>query len=457
MKRYAVVGVGQRAHHFVEPLMRDYRAFGELTAICDSNGPAAEAWKREWGDWGRALPVYAPGDFERMLREHRVDTVLVMCPDHLHDDYICRSLEAGCDAITEKPITTTPEKARRILDTQARTGRTCRVTLNYRYAPWNTTIKEILVSGAIGRIAAVNLRMCLGWEHGPSYFRRWHAQQEITGGLLIHKATHYLDLMNWWIGSVPKRVFARTSRHFFTPARAVEMGLTRRAGRCRDCPHETLCPFARDADVLSEPPEVEAARIQGDGYSRDLCVFRPEATIPDTMNVLVEYENGVSLNYLLAAFAAPGTDCCFYGTHGRLESGRSKPLVTPYYGDPYEVTPPKAEGGHGGGDPVLCRDLFHPDPLPDPLLRMADHHTGIWAAAIGMAANRCMQTNQAVEIRELIPGLQHPRFPLARTEPEGFRLERMRAWRDGLNENQRRRRAAGQTTPGETYSMDRKR
>lgn len=29
--------------------------------------------------------------------------------------------------------------------------------------------------------------------------RRWHREKQNSGGLLVHKATHHFDLVNWWI------------------------------------------------------------------------------------------------------------------------------------------------------------------------------------------------------------------------------------------------------------------
>jgi len=59
---------------------------------------------------------------------------------------------------------------------------------------------------------------------------------ENSGGLLVHKATHHFDLVNWWLSSVPETVFARGQRRFYIPRTAERYGLTRRGERCLDCP-----------------------------------------------------------------------------------------------------------------------------------------------------------------------------------------------------------------------------
>jgi predicted dehydrogenase len=428
-KRYAVVGVGQRSRHFIHALLVDHRDHAELAALCDANRPAMEAWIPHLDDGAADVPLYDAAEFDRMVADAKIDTVIVLTPDHTHDEYICRAMELGCDVITEKPLTTSVEKCQPIIDTQRRTGRSCRVTFNYRYAPWNTTIKELLTKGTIGGIVSYTLRHSLGHDRGPFYFHRWHAEWGKSGGLLIHKSTHYFDLANWWIGSVPKRVFARARQAFFNDEHARRLGIIRPGDRCADCRHAAVCPFFIRTG-RSEPDDVEHARRGDGGYTRDMCVFRPEADVPDTMHVMVEYENGVLFNYTLVAFGQRGTDSTLYGTHGRLETGLPSLRVTPYYAAAYDVDPPVVEGGHGGGDPVMFNDLLDPVAEPDTLKRMATHHAGAWSAAIGMAANVSIRTGEAVVVRDLIRGLEVPDYPEMREQPEGFATEQMRAWCD---------------------------
>ena len=103
-KRFAVVGVGQRGHHFVQALLGPHREDADLVALCDNSLETLQAWQTELG--AEDIPAYPADQFEAMLEKHQVDAVLVLTPDHTHHDYICRAMQAGCEAITEKPLTT---------------------------------------------------------------------------------------------------------------------------------------------------------------------------------------------------------------------------------------------------------------------------------------------------------------------------------------------------------------
>jgi predicted dehydrogenase len=70
--------------------------------------------------------------------------------DSTHHEYIIRTLESGRDAISEKPMTIDATKAQTILDAIKKTGRSVRVTFNYRYTPAVTKVYELLRQGVIG-------------------------------------------------------------------------------------------------------------------------------------------------------------------------------------------------------------------------------------------------------------------------------------------------------------------
>ena len=70
-------------------------------------------------------------------------------------------MEAGCDVITEKPLTTDEAKCQAILDVQKRTGREITVTHNYRYAPHRLRMKELLRQERIGRVTSVDFHWYL--------------------------------------------------------------------------------------------------------------------------------------------------------------------------------------------------------------------------------------------------------------------------------------------------------
>jgi hypothetical protein len=288
------------------------------------------------------------------------------------------------------------------------------------------------MGGVVGDILSVDFHWMLNTLHGTDYFRRWHAYKRMSGGLMVHKATHHFDLVNWWLSAVPVYVHATGKREFYTPAMAKRLGLSGPHERCRTCPEKAGCGFELDIAANAELKRLYLDNEQYDGYFRDRCVFRPDIEIEDTMNVIVGYDNRVTLSYSLNAFNAwEGYLVAFNGTRGRLEHKAEEAIslsgdgsvpgaikgegtyirIFPLRRPAYQVEVWKGEGGHGGGDDIMLRDLFAPSREPDKYMRAADQRSGAYSALIGIAANQCFTTGQTVRIADLVKGLGYPDYP----------------------------------------------
>ncbi len=430
-KRYVLVGTGGRSRMFTKAITERYESNCELVGLCDRNPGRLEYNRGLLPETCREIPLYGEKDFDRMLKEQQPDTVIVTTMDCFHDKYIVAALDAGCDAITEKPMTIDPEKCQRIVDAVARTGKSVRVTFNYRYAPPRTQVKELLVEGAIGRVLSVDFHWMLDTQHGADYFRRWHRNKKNSGGLIVHKATHQFDLVNWWLGSIPVEVYAQGKREFYVPRRAAQYGIDEHGERCHGCQASGKCPFFLDMTARAAMKSLYLDCEQHDGYFRDRCVFSPDIDIEDTMNVNVRYKSGVMLSYSLNAFMPwEGYVIAFSGTKGRLEhqmmestyvSGDGRVpgetikdstyiRVYPHFETKYDVEVLSGEGGHGGGDHPLLEDIFSPNPPEDPLMRAADYRAGAYSILTGAAANISFKTGDPVLIDSLVRDIPEPDY-----------------------------------------------
>ncbi len=429
-RRYALVGTGSRASMFIDALTTSYRDQAELVALCDLSQIRMD-WhnQRIQSHIGLSLPTYSADQFDAMLAETHPDTVIVTTVDSTHHMYIIRALELGYDVITEKPMTTDLEKMRAIMQAVEHTGKSLRVTFNARYGPANTLLRKLIVQGVIGKPLAVNYSWTLDGSHGADYFRRWHREKQYSGGLLVHKATHQFDLVNWWIDSYPQDVFAMGALQFYGQKNAEERGEHYAYDRYTDAPADAQDPFALNLNANKELSGLYLAAEKETGYIRDRNVFGGPITIEDTMNVLVRYRNGVLLTYSLIAYGPwEGLHLAITGTKGRMEmdvmesipvvqGGKETPVnafkepyrrirIYPLFGAPYDVEVERVEGGHGGADSLLLEDLFSPHPAADLLLRAASHIDGAASILVGIAANESMRTNKMISIDDLslLPG-----------------------------------------------------
>ena len=255
-----------------------------------------------------------------------------------------------------------------------RTGRSLRVTFNYRYAPAYTQLRHLVMHGAVGRPLAVDFSWLLDTSHGADYFRRWHCEKQTAGGLLIHKATHHFDLVNWWIDSHPKQVFALGDLSFYgkdnAEARSEHYSYKRYTSEAK-AKNDPFALFLDEKEVfrgLYLEAEAETS------YLRDRNVFGEPVTIEDTMAVTARYRNGVQWSYCLIAYSPwEGLRVAITGTKGRVEldvmenanyllgdtAASASTMVFkqttlrtfPMFGQPYLVEIPPIAGG-GGGFPM---------------------------------------------------------------------------------------------------------
>lgn len=423
-KKYVFVGTGGRAEFFYGEITTNYRETSEIVGFCDVNGARMDYANRLLkGKYQyHAVPTYKAHEFDRMIEETKPDVVIVTSIDRTHHHYIIRAMELGCDVISEKPMTVDEEKCQEILEAIERTGKKLRVTFNYRYAPHNTKIRELIMDGAIGEVLSVNFEWLLNTQHGADYFRRWHRDKRNSGGLLVHKSTHHFDLMNFWLGSRPDTIYAMGDLRFYGRENAEKRGVTDFYQRAHGSSAAENDPFALHLKDNEQLKQMYLDAEHEDGYLRDQSVFGDNISIEDTMAVMVKYKNKTIMNYSLNAYLPwEGFIVVFNGAKGRMEvkvveqsyvnAGGKKEdegalkdkqiTVFPHFAPPYEVEIEEGVGGHGGGDPVMLRDIFE-RPVEDRFNRAASHVDGALSIMTGIAANRSIATGLPVKVDQLI-------------------------------------------------------
>jgi predicted dehydrogenase len=406
-RRYAIVGTGQRGTFmWGQEVHKGYGDIVEFAGLCDVNPKRAETSRKLIGV---NCPVFT--SFEEMLDKAKPDLVGVMTVDAFHADYIVKALDRGIDVITEKPMVIDEQQCQAVLDAEKRSGRNIKVTFNYRYAPRARRIKEILMSGQLGKVEQVAFDWYLNTTHGADYFRRWHRLQSKSGSLFVHKATHHFDLINWWLDSDPVEVMAY--------GRVAQYGKNGpfRHSHCRPCPHQSKCNYYWDMTRSPMLMQLYAQNEVIDGYRRDGCVYREDVDTFDTMSAVVKYASGASMSYSLNAFMPfegfSVTFTCEKGTlvanlAEKIPGGDRMELVVRknFSKTPPVIERPPAEEGHGGGDQRLRDAIFRPElgarAKTPPHMALPGSRAGAMSCLTGIAARKSVQLGRAVKIADLV-------------------------------------------------------
>lgn len=411
IKKYCIVGAGSRGYYmFAKSLHNQFQDCARLLAVCDINQTRARFYKTI----DENIRIYS--DFDLMIDTEKPDCVIITTMDRFHAHYIIRALEKGCDVITEKPMVVTEKSCIEVFEAEKRTGKKVIVTFNYRFMPYVARIKELLMSGIIGKIYAINFEYLLGKPHGADYLRRWHARMENCGGMLVHKSTHHFDLINWMLEDEPLSVTAQGFLDYYGTARGEEAG-----GNCRKCPRKKSCEFYLNIEKDPLLNELYVKAEHEDGYIRDNCVFADDKNIYDNMSASIRYSKGTLLTYSLNLFNPyEGFKLMITGDKGRIEayeymsglhtmeSAENLRRIDVVTGPDMRITYSfKDSGGtHGGGDSRMMEMIFRGG-IEDKLNQFPTAYDGAKSILIGICANESIKSGKKVEIKPILDKIKN--------------------------------------------------
>ena len=302
------------------------------------------------------------------------DALIVASMDRDHYAHAMAGLERGWDLLLEKPISPDPLECLKICRKAEETERSVTVCHVLRYSPFFIRLKEILDSGRLGRIIAIEHTENVGNFHmAHSFVRGNWRNSELSSPIIMQKSCHDLDILLWLTGKKALRLSSAGSLSFFKEENAPE-GST---ARCLDCPAAASCRFdARKAylpargswpaDVLSQDQSEEGIlRALREGrYGR--CVFRCDNNVCDHQSTLIEFEDGVT-----AAFTLSGLTNRMCRTihvmceHGELwgDDGKGEIRLSSFRSNNVDgcseelIHIGSVSGNHGGGDEGLMNDF----------------------------------------------------------------------------------------------------
>lgn len=193
MIRLGIVGCGRIAPRHVDAIAKTEGL--ELAAACD----IVEERAAELAD-PLGLPSY--NRLEDMLAGTGMDAVVIATPSGMHAQQGIVAAQAGRHVILEKPMATRMEDA----DALIRACDDARIRLfvvkQNRLNPPIKLLKSAIDKGRFGRMYMCNATVF--WTRPQAYYdsAKWRGTWEFDGGCFMNQASHYIDLMQWFMGPV---------------------------------------------------------------------------------------------------------------------------------------------------------------------------------------------------------------------------------------------------------------
>lgn len=256
--KVGLCGLGNRLS-YLACLLRQYIPEFELVSYADP-APAGLSYIQE-----RGLEPAGYADLKGMLASESIDLLMIGSPNHLHLEQIRSGLENSVPVFTEKPVVTTEAQTFELLRLLKQYGVEQLITgLVLRYSPLYKDLKATVESGEMGEITSIEASEHIAPAHGAFFMRDWRRNSAYSGGFMLEKCVHDLDLYQGLLGCRPARVVSFGGRKTFT-------------------------------SVNRELERVDTYHKKKSSWQASNRVFDDDTDLVDYQTALIEYVNGANL------------------------------------------------------------------------------------------------------------------------------------------------------------------
>ncbi|MGZ6213682.1 MAG: Gfo/Idh/MocA family protein [Candidatus Limnocylindria bacterium] len=212
--RWGILSTASIAREKVIPGIKKARRC-RITAIASRDVDQARAAAA-----GAGIPT-AHASYQALLADPEVDAVYVPLPNHLHAEWTIAAAEAGKHVLCEKPLAITSADAERMVDAAQAAGIVLMEGFMYRHHPSWVAVRELVVSGRIGRLTAVQSWFSY-FNDDPTNIRN---VRDFGGGALYDIGSYSVNLSRLLFGGEPSRVVGSVWRDPNTGVDVLTSGL----------------------------------------------------------------------------------------------------------------------------------------------------------------------------------------------------------------------------------------
>lgn len=371
-----IIGCGGRLRGLAQALLQEIPAGRnlDLVGLCDPDARAIKQARKQLNS-----PATAFKDYRELVNDPAVDWVMIGSWNCHHREHAVAAFRAGKHVYCEKPLATTLEDCLAMQRAQAKAGTMFNIGFTLRYSPHYRRIRNLLQDGAVGDILSMEFNETLHFNHGGYIHGDWRRKTQWAGSHLLEKCCHDIDLANWMVGSIARRVASFGGCDFFVPSNKMyqkRLGPDPRSGRPA---FQTwispvgVNPFTKDKDVI------------------------------DNQVAIIEYANGVRATFHTNCCAAiPERRMYICGTEGAIRADVIRGTIEHQaigWDSKLRNVSTGARGGHGGGDMILLKELA------DSMLKgkppFSTLEDGLKSAVTSFGIDRAMDSGKVVDMAPL--------------------------------------------------------
>jgi len=200
---FGIIGCGKVSQRHINAIRSLDNS--ELIAVSDSDINKLDKVAKE-----NNIKAYT--NYTELLNNPNIDAVSICTPNSTHTSIGIAAAKAGKHVLTEKPIGINLEEVEELIRTCKENNVKLSVVKQVRLNPAVQALKKLINEKKLGKILSANVTV--RWNRNKDYYESssWHKKKDIDGGTLINIAIHYLDIIQWLLGSV-KSVVGKTKPH----------------------------------------------------------------------------------------------------------------------------------------------------------------------------------------------------------------------------------------------------
>ena len=373
----SIIGLGGRGGEAYGRYFDKLKDKFKITHVCDINNVRLT----KYGDLFDIPTENRYADEDAFFKNKWSDVLFITTQDRMHVRMAKKALLLGYDIVLEKPVSDDPQELKELAELAHQTGRMVMVCHVLRYTVAMRKLKEVLNSGAIGKLVSIDqTENVVFWHEAHSYVRGNWRNRALSTPMIMAKCCHDLDLLQDFIGSQCRSVASMGSLAYFKAENKPQGA----ADRCTQCKYVDTCtysakkvyvdmwktcgqpenifPFNLVTDAYPTTEEALYQAIEESPYGR--CVFACDNDVVDNQTVIMQFENGVTATLKMEAFVKDGgRDIRFFGTEGELvlSEGEGTIILKKYFGENtvWKLTDLTDDlEGHGGGDHRMIDRLY---------------------------------------------------------------------------------------------------
>ena len=205
--RVGIVGAGGIArNHHIPSYNRCQNV--RVIAACDISDSALAQVREQHG----IERLYH--DYDEMLASEQLDLLSVCTSNDMHYPVVMSAIEHGVDVYCEKPLALTLAEAQEMYQAARDKKTKAGVNFSHRRTPASRLSREIIASGALGKIHYVSAIYAAGRDGYASGKGTWRNDAALAGfGGLGDMGSHMIDMMRWWLAEDAVAVSAQMATY----------------------------------------------------------------------------------------------------------------------------------------------------------------------------------------------------------------------------------------------------